>query len=262
MVYLICYAVTCFACVLGTICGMGGGIIIKPVLDATGVMTVDTITFLSGCTVIAMSGWSVSRALYRQEDVLDMKRTPIFALAAAVGGLLGKEMYIAVAELFADRNMAGGVQACLLLAATFLTLIYTIRKDKLKSRQAEPRAVSFVIGLLLGMLGAFLGIGGGPFNVAALTYFFSMPTKKATQNSLFVVLFSQLASTLKTVITGGIPDFDPIILIGMGLFGIIGSEIGRCISKRIDNKQANFLLEACMVLIMCINVYNIFKYLR
>ncbi len=94
MVYLICYAVTCFACVLGTICGMGGGIIIKPVLDATGVMTVDTITFLSGCTVIAMSGWSVSRALYRQEDVLDMKRTPIFALAAAVGGLLGKEMYI------------------------------------------------------------------------------------------------------------------------------------------------------------------------
>ena len=45
MVYLICYAVTCFACVLGTICGMGGGIIIKPVLDATGVMTVDTITF-------------------------------------------------------------------------------------------------------------------------------------------------------------------------------------------------------------------------
>ena len=154
------------------------------------------------------------------------------------------------------------MQACLLLAATFLTLIYTIRKDKLKSRQAESRAVSFVIGLLLGMLGAFLGIGGGPFNVAALTYFFSMPTKKATQNSLFVVLFSQLASTLKTVITGGIPDFDPIILIGMGLFGIIGSEIGRRISKRIDNKQANFLLEACMVLIMCINVYNIFKYLR
>lgn len=55
MLYLICFLVTFAACVIGTICGMGGGIIIKPVLDAMGVMSVSTVTFLSGCTVIAMS---------------------------------------------------------------------------------------------------------------------------------------------------------------------------------------------------------------
>ena len=262
MIYLICYLITGFACALGTICGMGGGIIIKPVLDATGVMAVDTIPFLSGCTVISMTCWSVGKAMYKREDVLDMKRTPVLAFSAAVGGLIGKELYSSVAGLFADRNMAGGVQACLLFAATFATLIYTIKKDKLTSKESDSQVTGFIIGLLLGMLGAFLGIGGGPFNVAALTYFFSMPTKKATQNSLFIVLFSQLASTLKTVLFDGIPEFDPIILVGMVLLGILGSEIGRRVNKRIDNRQANFFLEGCMILIMCINVYNIFKYLH
>ena len=88
-----------------------------------------------------------------------------------------------------------------------------------------------------------------------------MPTKKATQNSLFVVLMSQLAGTIKTVISGGIPDFDPVILLGMVLLGIFGSEIGRRVNNRIDNRQANLFLEGCMVLIMGINIYNIFKYL-
>lgn len=61
MMWTICYLITFLACIIGTICGMGGGIIIKPVLDATGLMSVSTITFLSGCTVIAMAAWSIAR---------------------------------------------------------------------------------------------------------------------------------------------------------------------------------------------------------
>ncbi|MCI8477184.1 MAG: sulfite exporter TauE/SafE family protein [Oscillospiraceae bacterium] len=260
MVSLICYIVTFFACVLGTICGMGGGIIIKPALDATGVMAVSVITFLSGCTVIAMSCWNVTQTLRRKESVLDLKNTPLLALGAAVGGLMGKEIYHQVAGLFADQNTAGGVQAGLLFTATLATLIYTCRKDKLKSKQIKNPVISVVIGLLLGILGAFLGIGGGPFNVAVLTYFFSMPTKKATQNSLLIVLFSQTASTLKTILSSGMPALDPIILIGMVLLGIAGSEVGRRINKRIDNRQATLCLEGAMLLILAINVYNMVQF--
>lgn len=261
MLYLICCAVTCFACILGTICGMGGGIIIKPALDATGLMPVETITFLSGCTVISMSCWSVGKTLWKKESVLDMKNTPLLALAAAVGGLLGKQLYTLAAGLFAERDTAGGVQACLLFAATFATLLYTLNKEKLRGRQTGSLAAGFGIGLFLGMLGAFLGIGGGPFNVAALTYFFSMPTKKATQNSLLIVLLSQTASTLKTVLFDGLPGFDPGLLLGMILLGIVGSELGRRLNRRLNERQATRCLEGCMVLILGINVYNIVKYL-
>ncbi len=43
----------------GAICGIGGGVIIKPTLDAFGVLSVSTISFLSGCTVLAMTCYSV-----------------------------------------------------------------------------------------------------------------------------------------------------------------------------------------------------------
>ena len=261
MILVVCYLVTLFACGIGTICGMGGGIIIKPVLDATGVMTVSTITFLSGCTVIAMTCWSVGKNLLHHESVIELKNTTFLAIGAALGGLAGKQIYNVVASMFPNPDTAGGVQAFLLFLATLATFIYTLRKDKIHSRQVESPAACILIGLLLGILGSFLGIGGGPFNVAVLYYFFSMQTKKATQNSLYIVLFSQAASTLKTVCFDGVPEFNGLMLIVMIGFGILGSEIGRRINKKINEKQATYLFEGAMILIMGINIYNILKFL-
>ena len=54
LVFLICF----FASIVGAICGIGGGVIIKPVLDAFGIMSVSAISFLSGCTVLSMTTYS------------------------------------------------------------------------------------------------------------------------------------------------------------------------------------------------------------
>lgn len=259
--FIICFLTTFFACSIGTICGMGGGIIIKPVLDAAGIMSVSTITFMSGCTVIAMTCWSVGKTMLKKESVIDLKNTTFLAVGAAIGGLLGKKLFTAASGLFENANTAGGVQACLLFIATLATLIYTINKNKITSKKITSPTAAIIIGLLLGILGSFLGIGGGPFNVAVLYYFFSMNTKKATQNSLYIVLFSQVASTFNTVCFDTIPTFNAAILIGMVVFGIIGSEFGRRINKKIDDRQATYLFEGAMILIMCINIYNIIKYI-
>ena len=176
------------ACLVGTLCGMGGGVIIKPVLDATGAMDVATVSFMSGCTVIAMSCWSVGKTAIRRETALDLRSTPLLAIGAALGGLAGKELFSLVAAQFENRNAAGGVQAALLLLATLPTLLYTLGRERFQPRQVQSRPATLVIGLLPGLLGAFLGMGGGPFNVAVLCHFFSMPTRRATQNSLLIVL--------------------------------------------------------------------------
>ena len=47
------------ASIVGAICGIGGGVIIKPLLDAFGIASVAEISFLSGCTVLSMSCYSV-----------------------------------------------------------------------------------------------------------------------------------------------------------------------------------------------------------
>ena len=262
MMNILSWLVALLSCIIGTICGMGGGIIIKPVLDATGMLSVSTITFLSGCTVIAMTCRNMSKTVWHREFDVGIRMTTILAVGAALGGLAGKELYTIIESLFTDRNTAGGVQAILLFAATLGTFLYTYWKDKIPPKRVESNALALLLGIGLGMLGAFLGIGGGPFNVAVLCYFFSMSTKKAAQNSLYIILFSQLASTLKTAITQGIPEFPLCMLIGMILCAIVGNEVGRRINKKLNDQKATLCLEGIMIVIMMINIYDAVKYLR
>ena len=48
------FLVSLCASAVGAVCGIGGGEIIKQVLDATGILAVTTGSFLSGCTVLSM----------------------------------------------------------------------------------------------------------------------------------------------------------------------------------------------------------------
>lgn len=262
MMNLLSWVIALLSCIMGTICGMGGGIIIKPVLDATGMLSVSTITFLSGCTVIAMTCWNMGKKVWCREFDVEIRTTIMLAVGAMVGGLVGKELYTVVESLFTDKNTTGGVQAILLFVATLATFLYTCRKDRIRSKKVTSKAGILLLGIGLGMLGAFLGIGGGPFNMAVLYYFFSMSTKKAAQNSLYIVLLSQLASTTKTVMTQGIPEFPFWMLMGMMLCAIIGNEVGRKLNQKLDDKKATLCLEMVMILIMMINIYDTVKYLR
>ncbi len=59
MIYFI-IALICFvASSVGAIVGIGGGVIIKPVLDSFKIMDVTVISFLSGITVLCMSTYTV-----------------------------------------------------------------------------------------------------------------------------------------------------------------------------------------------------------
>lgn len=254
------FIVAFFACVIGSVCGMGGGVIIKPVLDATGLLPTAAINFLSGCTVIGMTLWNVCKTVLKKETVLDFRISTLLGLGAAAGGIVGKQLYVSICAGLPDPELAGGIQAGILLAATLVTLLYTVRKEKIKSMHVTDTVSTVGIGLVLGLLGAFLGIGGGPFNVAALCLFFSMPTKKAAQNSLYIILISQTASLIKTIVSGAVPEVSWWILACMILCGAAGSEVGRRVNVKLDEKKAVALFEGSMVLVMLINVYNIIKF--
>lgn len=258
--YAVCFLVAFLACIIGKICGMGGGVIIKPVLDATGVMEVAAINFLSGCTVIGMTCWSVGKSMVKRDSEIDLSVSTPLAIGAAVGGLLGKQLFSAVAGLFADANTAGGVQAGLLLVATLATLLYTVNKNRIRMLQVRNKLACILIGLGLGMLGTFLGIGGGPFNMAVLYFFFSMSTKVAAQNSLYVILISQTVGILATAFSSGIPTLSVWLLVGMVLCGVVGGEVGGRINKGLSEQRATRLFEASMVLVMAISCYNIYAF--
>lgn len=109
-------------------------------------------------------------------------------------------------------------------------------------------------------MSSFLGIGGGPINLVVLFYFFSMDTKTAAANSLYIILFSQITSLANTLLTGTVPEFDPVLLILMIISGIAGGMAGRAINKKIDSKTVDKLFIGLMVVLIFINIYNIYRF--
>ena len=118
-----------------------------------------------------------------------------------------------------------------------------------------------VIGLALGMMSSFMGIGGGPFNLVVLSYFFSMGTKEAAQNSLYVILISQISSLITTFVTKSVPEFNLLWLIVMAGSGILGGIVGRKINKKIDAEAVNKLFIGFLFIIIGISIYNTVRFL-
>lgn len=259
--YLIVILVSFGASVIGAICGIGGGVIIKPVLDALGVIPVNTISFLSGCTVFSMAVISVGKQIYSgKKQNFDRKKGSWLAAGAVAGGIAGKSLYQMILRHLPDTQRVGAVQAAVLLAVTAGTLIYTLKKDRIITKHVTNRTACAVIGMMLGVMSAFLGIGGGPVNLVVLFYFFSMGTKQAAIHSLYIIAFSQLASIVSTVVSGQIPSFPLVLLLLMVLCGVLGGMTGSVINKRIKEKQVDRLFIFLMVVIILINIYNVFKY--
>ena len=215
-----------------------------------------TINFLSGCTVLSMSLYSVGKSLRAGDSKVEISTGTPLALGAAIGGVIGKQLFSAVKAMFADGGMVSGVQAVCLGIITVGTLLYTIYKSRIPTHRMTRKAVCVVIGLLLGIMSSFLGIGGGPINLVVLGYFFGMDTKTAAANSLYIILFSQAASLLATLITGSVPAFRILALILMVAGGIGGGIVGRSFNKKMDNRAVDKLFIGLMVLIIGICVYN------
>lgn len=253
--FLICFA----ASTVGAICGIGGGVIIKPVLDAFGVLPVSTISFLSGLTVLCMSSYSVVKMRMEKSRAVKRDTGLPLAIGAALGGVAGKALFGVIKASFPDPEKVGTVQAVCLAVVTVATLIYTLKKDRIKTKSITSPVLSAVLGAALGVMSSFLGIGGGPINLVVLAYFFSMSAKVAASNSLYVIFFSQLASLLYSIFTKSVPDFSMLTLIVMAAGGIAGGIVGRKINKTIDDKVVDKLFICCMAVIIIICIYNIIK---
>ena len=110
-------------------------------------------------------------------------------------------------------------------------------------------------------MSSFLGIGGGPINLVVLYFFFSMDTKTAAANSLYIIFFSQLCSLLTTLCTGSVPDFRWPVLALMAAGGLGGGVLGRKLNRQLRDEDVERLFVALMAVIICISLFNAWRYL-
>ena len=252
---VILFVVCISASSIGAIVGAGGGVIIKPVLDMIGILPVSTVSFCSGCTVLCMSCASLIRGWHDGIQLQLRTSTPL-AIGAVCGGMAGKWMFEFVRSSVGNEHVLGATQAVCLTFITFGVFLYVCNKDKLPSKQVENAGATVIIGVFLGIVSSFLGIGGGTSNVAVLFFFFSMNAKEAAKNSLYIIIFSQLSSIVISILTHSVPVFQWVDLMAMMTGGVSGALVGAVVSKRIDNTGVESILKVMLLTIVLDIVVN------
>jgi uncharacterized membrane protein YfcA len=254
-----CLFISLIASTVGAISGIGGGILIKPFLDAISVFPLATINFLSGCTVLAMTAMSML-LIRRGSPQMNLRTSSFLGVGAALGGIAGKELFELAIETSASSRAVGITQSALLLLITVAVYFFVRFKAAIRTHHLESLWAVFFIGFVLGVISSFLGIGGGPLNIALLNYFFSMDGKTAAINSLYIIFIAQVFSLASIFITQAVPAFDPLLLGLMAAGGVAGAFIGRSLNHRMSSRHVDTFFRVLLAGIALLNVWNIVRY--
>lgn len=249
------YAVVIFiATFLGACAGLGGGVIIKPVLDFIGAHDLNMISFLSTSAVFTMAVYSTIKQV-RNKVHFDVMMIVLVALGAMLGGNLGSTLFSALLAIM-DAETLGFIQSISLVGLLLLVLANVNIKHK--NLEVKNKIMTFLIGMLLGVLSSFLGIGGGPINVAVFMFFFSIEMKTATVYSIATILFSQGSKLITIASTTGFAIFDLSLLMYTLPMAVLGGIVGTWLNKKASTSLITNIFNVTVVCIILLNIYNAF----
>lgn len=255
---IIYFLVALFSTILGSSAGLGGGIIIKPVLDSLGDYALPTINLLSSSTIFIMSIVTVFYQL-KKKDKINPKNTIVVATGSVVVGIIGQKLMSFILSKDINIGLINNMQSIIIIILLISVFLYMRNKDNIKSYKINNILAIGLLGLFLGAISAFLGIGGGPINVAAFTILFSMTANEAARNSILVIFFSQGSKIILIAATTGFSSYNLDMLPYMLVGGVLGGIIGYKINKAVSEKSIIKIFNSVTLSIILLNLYNIFK---
>lgn len=258
--------------------GVGGGFLMTPLLIFIGVPpAVAVATESNEITAASVSG---ALAHWRRSGV-DIKMGVILIMGGAVGSFFGAEVFTILKSmgqvdlmislayvlflgsigglmLFESiraiyRNRTGWIPPPLNRADRHKEWIHRLPfKIKFKkSRLYISALLPLAIGMLVGVLAAIMGVGGGFIMVPAMIYILGMPTNVVVGTSLFQIIF---VTALTTVLHSVNTQTVDILLAVLLLFGaVIGAQAGVRVGLKVKPEMLRALL-AFMVLVVCVRM--------
>lgn len=250
---IIYFVVIIIANSLGALSGMGGGVLIKPIFDLIGAHSVNAVSFYSTVAVFTMSIVSTLKQLKNGQKLV--WSTVIWVSAGAmVGGVVGKQLFSYLLATLHNDGLVNLIQIVVTIITLLYALIYT--HYHLGSFRVRGWWWELACGLTLGFFASFLGIGGGPINVALLMMLFGMPIKQATVYSICTIFFSQLSKIGSIAIAGELMSFDLSLLAFIVPAAIIGGFAGATLSHLLSTKMVGIVFQWMIVVVIIINLYN------
>jgi uncharacterized protein len=254
--------------IFGSLLGLGGGILIVPLLtfgfglpfrEAVGVSLV--------CVIVTSSA---AAGVYLERHLANLRLGMLLEVFTASGALVGG----LIAFLLPDRVLAG--LFAILLAYTGVTMLRrgatAAREDAravgpgadpadpadladppgafraaLAGPGYRPARLGAGIGgsLFAGIVSALLGVGGGIVKVPLMHLVMGVPLKVATATSNLMIGVTAAASAIVYLMRGGI---DPLVAgpTAVGVFA--GAMVGSRVAQRIDLRLLRLLFVAVLAL--------------
>lgn len=232
----------------GSLLGLGGGILIVPLLTLGFGLPLITAVGVSLVCVIVTSG--AAAGVYLERRVANLRLGMTLELFTAIGALTGGLIAFLVPERFLELLFTA------LLAYVALTMarrrdpapepdsevgaangVSDDVDDSLAARLSGPgyrvRRLGFgVVGsLFAGVVSALLGIGGGLVKVPVMHVVMGVPLRVATATSNLMIGITASASAIVYLLRGGI---DPFVAAPTAIGVFLGASLGSRTAHRID----------------------------
>lgn len=255
--------VAVIAGLLGSLVGLGGGIIIIPVL--TLLYHVD-IRFAIGASIVSVIATSSGAgAAYIRERMTNVRTGMFLELATTIGAISGafvttllptRVLFIIFAAvlIYAAFSMVHSRRGSRVLTASHDTIANRLHLhgsyyDEVKRRTVMYKVSGTKPGLVLmyvaGLMSALLGVGSGTLKVPTLDLVMHIPIKVSTATSNFMIGVTAAASAGVYFARGQI---NPLIAAPVAVGVLIGAVTGARLLGRIQSKVVQFLLVVVLII--------------
>ncbi|WP_298338520.1 sulfite exporter TauE/SafE family protein [Ferrimicrobium sp.] len=256
--------ISILAGVLGSLVGLGGGVIVVPVLTLLFHVDIRLAIGASIISVIATS--SGAAAAYVRERMTNLRAGMFLEIATTTGAVTGAYLTTVLPArfLFILFGVVLGYSAIAMYRKRKAVSLLTVSNDRIANYfklhgsyydDAEKKEISYKVvgtkpGLALmfvaGMVSALLGIGSGALKVPAMDLAMHLPMKVSTATSNFMIGVTAAASAGVYFARGQI---DPIIAapVAAGVLG--GSMLGAKVLGRIHSAKVRMLFVVVLAVI-------------
>jgi uncharacterized membrane protein YfcA len=255
--------------------GVGGGFILTPLLFFIGIPP--TVAVASAANQIAGSQFS-ALLVHLQRKTVDLKMGMVLLAGGVLGSATGVQIFTVLRQMGQFELVVSLLYVVLLGVIGALMLVESVRAMR---RRNDPNAVlvprrrhtwahglplkmrfqtsklyvsaipPFVIGAVVGILAAIMGVGGGFIMVPAMIYLIGMPTKIVVGTTVFQFLFVTGLTAIMHAVQSGTVDVMLALILLVG--GVVGTQIVVNLGQRLRAEQLRILL-ALVVVGVCLKL--------
>ena len=265
--FLLLFGAYC-AGLLGSLTGLGGGVIVIPLL--TLAFGIDFHYAIGAALVASIATSSGSASAYVKEGLTNIRLGMFLEIATSVGAVLGAAaalwmptnaiaiifgavLLLTVAMQFRQKTDYIGVKGSNLAKKLKLFGSYPTKDGTVQSYELTNVSGGFSVMVLAGTLSGLLGIGSGVLKVLAMDSCMKVPFKVSTTTSNFMIGVTAVTSAVVYLQRGYIePGIAFPIMVGV----LAGTMSGAKLLKHLDVRVLRKIFAVAILLVALNMIYN------